>query len=296
MNISDQDLEQRIEKCRRILDDDPGSLIFAALADCYRKTGRLTDAAGICRQGLKLHPDYGSGHLVMSKIYLTAGDYQSARQHLVKARRLMGATRSIELLECELSLRMGEIESGRKRLSMLKQLDPENSAVTHLEELMAELDNQDNIQTGGPVQKPPEEDSPVRRTEPVKKEDADVDKTSDRALSPDLMLQALGKSLSSEYILALSYDGRIISTFPRGKSELDNSIAFSKMVINGLNHCLPSVGMGQMQTVLVETENRKVFLKDTGSFILMLESADKVNLGVITLKLSEMMPHLIYQE
>ena len=48
------ELDDRIEKCQRLLDADPNSQIFAALAEAYRKKGELDLAFRICKNGFKL--------------------------------------------------------------------------------------------------------------------------------------------------------------------------------------------------------------------------------------------------
>ena len=62
------EIEDRIAKCNKLLDANPNSQIFAALAEAYRKKGELDKAFRICQGGLRIHPSYGSAHVVMAKI------------------------------------------------------------------------------------------------------------------------------------------------------------------------------------------------------------------------------------
>ena len=49
---------------------NPQSRAFAPLADTYRKSGMLDEALQVCLDGLKIHPDYTSAHILLGKIYL----------------------------------------------------------------------------------------------------------------------------------------------------------------------------------------------------------------------------------
>ena len=42
--VDRSDIDERIEKCNKILDENPSSQIFAALAEAYRKKGDLEKA------------------------------------------------------------------------------------------------------------------------------------------------------------------------------------------------------------------------------------------------------------
>jgi len=88
--IDTAQIDDRISKCQKILEVDPNSQIFAALAEAYRKRGDLDKAFQVCQNGLWIHPSYGSGHLVMSKINLDRGLYDWAEIEANKAQDLDG--------------------------------------------------------------------------------------------------------------------------------------------------------------------------------------------------------------
>jgi tetratricopeptide (TPR) repeat protein len=58
-----------ISDLKKKLEDDPNSLVFAPLAEAYRKEGSLEDAYRVCSKGLEKNPDYSNGHLVLGRIY-----------------------------------------------------------------------------------------------------------------------------------------------------------------------------------------------------------------------------------
>ena len=96
------ELDDRISKCEKILDSDPNSQIFAALADAYRKKGDLEKSFRTCQNGLRIHPSYGSAHVIMAKVNLDRGLYDWAEIEAEKAVEIDGRTRSIELLLAEI--------------------------------------------------------------------------------------------------------------------------------------------------------------------------------------------------
>jgi tetratricopeptide (TPR) repeat protein len=125
-------LEDRIFKCDQILSRNPDSLVFAALSDAYCKKGELAKAFHVCSRGLKLHPHYGPGHLVMARINVERGMYSEAERELVQAAESDGRTRGTELLLAQILIRKGQTREAGKILEKLKITDPENPVVAEL--------------------------------------------------------------------------------------------------------------------------------------------------------------------
>jgi tetratricopeptide (TPR) repeat protein len=79
--------DSRIDELRRRLDRDPGSRLFAQLAEECRKAGNHADAIRIARTGLALHPAYPSARLTLGRALLDSGDPAAARLELETALR-----------------------------------------------------------------------------------------------------------------------------------------------------------------------------------------------------------------
>src|SRR5690606_3662822 len=112
-------LAERIEKCERILKENSNSQVFAALADAYRANGDLDQAFRVCRQGLRVHPTYGPGHLVMARISFERKMFDWAEQELGEAVTLDGETRATSQLRVEIQIakgNFGEAELDIKKL------------------------------------------------------------------------------------------------------------------------------------------------------------------------------------
>lgn len=62
----------RIEELRRRVQCDPASIAFAALAEEYRRAGRIDEAIATCVAGLKRHSSYLSARVTLGCALLQA--------------------------------------------------------------------------------------------------------------------------------------------------------------------------------------------------------------------------------
>jgi tetratricopeptide (TPR) repeat protein len=69
----------RIEDLRRRLDREPGSRVFAQLAEELRKAGQLPEAIRVARQGLLVHPGYPSARMTLGRALMDMRDLRGAR-------------------------------------------------------------------------------------------------------------------------------------------------------------------------------------------------------------------------
>jgi tetratricopeptide (TPR) repeat protein len=53
-----------------LLQQNPNSLTFGRVADALMKMGRVDEAIQLCEDGLRRHPSYVTGHMVLGKCYL----------------------------------------------------------------------------------------------------------------------------------------------------------------------------------------------------------------------------------
>ncbi len=113
------ELDERIKKCLSILDENPRSRIFAALAEAYRRRGEFGRAFSVCKNGLRLHPDYGAAHAVMAKLYLHQNMIEQARAAVEKAIELDGPSRTNDLLAAEIAIQSGYLSKARAILNRI---------------------------------------------------------------------------------------------------------------------------------------------------------------------------------
>jgi tetratricopeptide (TPR) repeat protein len=79
--------DSRIDDLRRRIERDPGSRLFAQLAEEHRKAGNHAEAIRVAREGLVLHPAYPSARLTLGRALLDSGDPAGARAELEAALR-----------------------------------------------------------------------------------------------------------------------------------------------------------------------------------------------------------------
>ena len=69
----------RIDDLRRRLQKDPGSRLFAQLAEELRKDGDLEEAIQVAREGLQKHSNYPSARMTLGRALFDTGDWGAAR-------------------------------------------------------------------------------------------------------------------------------------------------------------------------------------------------------------------------
>lgn len=130
-------ISNEIEKLERRWQQTSG-LVFAPLAEAYRKAGLHARALEILEQGLALHPDYGPALIVRGRCHLDTGTLPEAEQAFLQAlaRDPMDpiALRGI----ADVYERTGRYGDAIERLQLVVDLDPRNvEARQVLERLMA---------------------------------------------------------------------------------------------------------------------------------------------------------------
>jgi len=77
-------MDKTIQFLESRLRDNPKSLLFARLADCYLQKDRVDEAIQLCKDGLKNHPSYVTANFILSKAYLVRKDHEKAETELKK--------------------------------------------------------------------------------------------------------------------------------------------------------------------------------------------------------------------
>jgi tetratricopeptide (TPR) repeat protein len=95
----------RIDDLRKRLEKEPGSRLFAQLAEELRKAGELDEAIGVAREGLARHTSYPSARMTLGRALFDLGDLQAARTEL----EAVAAAAPDNILACRL---LGEALEG----------------------------------------------------------------------------------------------------------------------------------------------------------------------------------------
>jgi tetratricopeptide (TPR) repeat protein len=95
-------VNSRIAELRRRIEKDPASIVFAQLAEEYRRAGEYEDAIRVCRAGLVHHPGYFSARVTFARALTETGALDKAQAELEYVLRAaphnLGATRALDEL------------------------------------------------------------------------------------------------------------------------------------------------------------------------------------------------------
>ncbi len=116
----------RIDDLRKRLEKEPGSRLFAQLAEELRKDGELAEAIQVCRDGLAQHPNYPSARMTLGRALLDRGDLPEARKELEAV--LQGAPDNIlaSRLLAESLEGMGDFQGALARYRATLAMAPED--------------------------------------------------------------------------------------------------------------------------------------------------------------------------
>lgn len=266
------ELDERIEKCEKILSENPESLIFAALSDAYRKKGDLSRAFHVCSRGLKIHSEYGPGHLVMAKINFERGMYSEAEKELYLAIKSDGKTRTSELLLAHILYKKNQIKEAKRILEELKTTDPDNQTVNEL--LNA-------IQQGAEAEKNYYETIAVE-------ERWNAEKITD-------LKEAVGYLKSLPGILGVMVIGeegevRESKLNPKFKKELLGAAALD--ITQSVDEGITSIDLGKYERITVEGQNLELWISRFDHQTLVLCCSADANLGALKIRVWETLEQL----
>jgi tetratricopeptide (TPR) repeat protein len=137
----------------------PESLVFARLADAYRKAGQPEKALAILEEGLIRHPDYPSGHIVRARALRDMGKMEETLESFRRVLELDGANLVAIRELAGLADERGDTGEARHWYERLGQIDPADLEVRQrLRDLDAGIVEKVGIESVGtePVEKEPE--------------------------------------------------------------------------------------------------------------------------------------------
>ena len=275
------DIEERIEKCQRILDQDPNSQIFAALAEAYRKKGDLDKSFRICKNGLRVHPSYGSAHLVMAKINLDRGLYDWAEIEVKRASEIDGHTRAVDLLQAEVHIYRGEFNPAIKILKRLHQFDPNNQQITRLLDIAQKLPAEQVA-----AMETPQSPSAPQEPNPVATEAAAPE--APKALEPrEIIARAVGVA-GIDGALFMTAEGLVVDSQWTSKLDLTMCGACMADVSGHLSRELVKNSFGRVGTVLIEAGGGIFYQVHSEKGIFLFGANTRANLGSIRMKIDNL--------
>ncbi len=120
----DPAITSAIRRYEERLAKDPTSLVFAPLAEAYRKAGRTREAIALCEAGIRRFPDYAMARVILAKAYLAEGNEEGALAELTAVvSRAPGDVQSHRML-ADLAVKRGDLERAVTHLKRAVALDP----------------------------------------------------------------------------------------------------------------------------------------------------------------------------
>jgi len=269
MNVDFEELDDRIAKCQKILDGDPNSQIFAALAEAFRKKGQVEKAMDVCRKGLEIHPEYASAYVVMTKIFMDQGNFSEANRQLQRAVETGGRTRTVDMLQSEILIKLGNKEKARVILDKLLKTDPMNESV---KTLLVSIDKES-------VQMPADFDFKI---EP--KAAGDTGKKSYTLSNALSIIKVLPRVLG---VVAVGHDGIIIEGHFDGMLSKDELGALASGAYDSIMQGVAKINLGRPHEILIETAQSKLWIFNHPKMLIIISTRDDVNFGSLKLKVSE---------
>jgi tetratricopeptide (TPR) repeat protein len=107
----------------------PESLVFARLADAYRKAGQPEKALAVLEEGLLRHPDYPSGHIVRARALRDMGRMGETLESFRRVLELDGANLVAIRELAGLADERGDTDEARHWYERLGQIDPSDLEV-----------------------------------------------------------------------------------------------------------------------------------------------------------------------
>lgn len=146
---------ETLAEYQQTLKKDPASKVFAPLADAYRELGQWGEAELLARNGIKRHPDYVGGYLVLARILLATRRAADAEPVLKKAVELSPENLLVYQLLGQAFVALKRPQDALKAHKMVLFLNPlsekSRHAVEKLESLSA-ADYEDEIFEMRPLQ------------------------------------------------------------------------------------------------------------------------------------------------
>lgn len=275
------ELEERIDKCQKILSEHPDSQIFAALAEAYRKKGEMDKAFEVCHSGLRNHPDYGAGHLIMAKINFDREMYSEAEKELLFAIKLDGRTRLTEQLLVRIMVKKGELKDAKNVVEKLLSTDKKNPTLKALlEEIQKGLkeEKKRGVAFAPAEEVRHQEEKPIR---PIEKNLPFSEALFNLTSLPGLLAA-----------LVIGDDGLVRESRLKMEFDQENLGATGAQIFREIRENLPKIGFGELHQSLLETEEMDFWAVKLKKYLLLMVCRGEANLGFLKIQVDQILERL----
>ncbi|MCP4706650.1 MAG: hypothetical protein GY865_18785 [candidate division Zixibacteria bacterium] len=274
------EIEDRISKCNKLLDANPNSQIFAALAEAYRKKGDLDLAFRVCQSGLRIHPDYGSAHMVMARVNVDKGMYDWAEIEAKKTIDIEGNSHATDLLLAEIYINKNDMAQATKLLDELHKNDPANKQVLDLLEVAKKHEVSSAIEIN---EEPVQSDENVEQIVPENKEDL---------INHKELVDTLSEISGVEGALLINNDGMVAESRWIDNQGSDLFGALAKDIEQSIQTLMDSSVFGKYENLLIEGENLIINMVPIENCLLLIKANSQINLGTLKLRMNALLDKL----
>lgn len=118
-----------LSKYSLLYEKNPRSRVFAPLAETYRKLGMLDEAMQILKDGIRNHPSYTLGYIVLANCYFDVQNFELAYNTIrpFVAKNLENIT--LQKLFAKTCINLGHLEEALQTFKYLLLLNPRDSYV-----------------------------------------------------------------------------------------------------------------------------------------------------------------------
>jgi predicted regulator of Ras-like GTPase activity (Roadblock/LC7/MglB family) len=280
------ELDERIAKCNKILDENPNSQIFAALAEAYRKKGELDKAFRACQNGLRIHPKYGSAHVVMAKINFDKGLYDWAEIEVLKAIEFEGNSHPADLLLGEIYLYKSEPAKATKILNRLYDADPNNQQVQKLLQIARRMPQEQFRKT--------EPESPEPKPQRVGMASAEKPAIlkSGEKINITQLLDNIDGIPGVDGVMLINKEGLVADARWEDERPADEFGAVICDIVRAVKSQIGICKFGQYETILIEADPLVIKIISLKDNLLLIKANKKINLGTLRMRLSSFLSRL----
>ncbi len=141
--------EIAIRELEARLQSNPTSLAFSRLADGYRKGGNIPRAIEICSEGLKAHPEYITGRIILGRCYLEQENFGSAIDEFKQVCQIDRHNHVALKMLADIFSKQDMKERAGDLYALLLKKDPENPSLVHLSKVFKGSGKKDVFQIVG---------------------------------------------------------------------------------------------------------------------------------------------------
>jgi tetratricopeptide (TPR) repeat protein len=158
--------DSSMARLHRKLGVNENSRVFARLADAFRQNEHIEEAIELCHQGLRHHPEYVSGHIVLGQCYLDLDRLDEARDAFLRALALDEENVLVLKSLGSILFRQGKFREAHARYRQALRFDPRNY---DLQEMVRDLEaklQEDASQEERSVERAAPQESPADTSAP----------------------------------------------------------------------------------------------------------------------------------